>query len=614
MHGFYGRSLIIDLSKQKYQIETISDRVFEKYLGGKGLASYLLSHHLPEQVDPLSPENCLIFATGPLTNSLIWGSSRYGVYSKSPQTGIYAESYAGGHTPEAVDATGFDAILLKGRAPAPLVLAIDPDGVSFDDADALWGLDTITAEDAIIEKYRLKRTGRYKAGVVVIGPAGENGVCFSVIKNDHWRSAGRTGMGTVMGSKNVKAIVFRGDQRRSLFDPAGVKTFSKSCLAAAKKNPSVALFRSKGTSKMVAAANHANAFPSRYWKDKKRKGWENLSAEALHSSCDVTPKACAKCYIGCSRNTRVREGRHAGIHIGGPEYETIFAFGGLCLVDSIEEVIYLNDICDRQGIDTITAGNLCGFTIEAAHRGAIRYPIDYGDVDAIARLLYKIVRQEGIGKILARGIRFAAEAWRMSDQAVHVKGLELPGYDPRVLKGSGLAYATASRGACHLRATFHRPELNGIIATDTIKGKAALMIDYEDRLAIMDSLILCRFYRDLYPWELLCQMIYLTTGMRVKKESLSQTAGDIISLARRINFREGMTGADDRLPQGLKNCNISSGPERDDENLTVLLQDYYALRNWDNEGRPPGPKQQTVIPDNVLPFSGDHSDEKFLSP
>lgn len=587
MHGFYGRSLIIDLSHLRHTVETIPDKVFERYLGGKGLASYLLARHLPKGVDPLSPDNCLIFATGPVTNSLIWGSSRYGVYSKSPQTGIYAESYAGGHTPEAIDAAGYDAIIIKGRSPSPMVLAIDPEGVTFHEASDLWGLDTIATEDSVSQKFHLKRTGRQKAGAVVIGPAGENGVRFSVIKNDHWRSAGRTGMGTVMGAKSIKAIVFKGDRRRTLFDPEGVKAFSKSCLAHSKKNPSVALFRSKGTSKMVAAANHANAFPSRYWADHKRDGWENLSAEALHTSCNVTPQACAKCYIGCGRNTRVRHGRHAGLQIGGPEYETIFAFGGLCLVDTIEDVIYLNDICDRQGIDTITAGNLCGFAIEAAKRGKFQYAIDYGDVDAIARLLYMIVRREGLGKILAKGIRIAAEAWDMSADAVHVKGLELPGYDPRVLKGSGLAYAIASRGACHLRATFHRPELNGIIATNTTQGKAAMLIDYENRLAIMDSLILCRFYRDLYPWEMLCRIIYLTTGLPLDKSALEQRADDIVTLSRNLNFREGMTAADDRLPKGLRDSKTPLKSITDEKNLSVMLQDYYKLRGWNDNGKPP---------------------------
>ena len=344
MYGFYGRFLAVDLSNQTYAIQSLSDEVLARYLGGKGLASYLLAKYLPKGADPLSPENCLIFATGPVTNSMVWGSSRYGVYAKSPQTGIYAESYAGGHTPEAIDATGYDAIVIGGQSPKPTVLVIDPSGASFHSAADLWGLDTIDTQDALRQTYHLGRSGKHKSGAVVIGPAGENQVRFAVIKNDHWRSAGRTGMGTVMGTKHIKAIVFKGDRRRPLFDPEGIKRFSKTCLSKSKDNPSIALFRSKGTAKMVAAVNRINAFPSRYWRDQTRKGWEKLSAEALHTACQVTPQACAKCYIGCSRNTRVVQGRHTGLHIGGPEYETIFAFGGLCLVEPIEEVIYLNDI------------------------------------------------------------------------------------------------------------------------------------------------------------------------------------------------------------------------------------------------------------------------------
>jgi aldehyde:ferredoxin oxidoreductase len=586
MYGFYGRSLTIDLSNHKYEIETIPDEVFARYLGGKGLATYLLACHLPKGIDPLSPENCLIFATGPVTNSMIWGSSRYGVYSKSPQTGIYAESYAGGRTPEAVDATGYDAILVKGRSSKPSVLVIDPEGVSFHAAGSIWGLDTIDAENAIHQAYNLKRSGGHKAGAVVIGPAGENRVRFSVIKNDHWRSAGRTGMGTVMGAKNLKAIIFQGDRRRSLFDPEGVKAFSKVCLADAKKNPSVELFRSKGTSKMVEAVNLAQAFPSRYWADHTRDGWENLSAEALHTSCDVTPQACAKCYIGCSRNTRVRQGRHAGLQIGGPEYETIFAFGGLCLVDHIEEVIYLNDICDRKGIDTITAGNLCGFTIEAAKRGKIDYKIDYGDVDAIAGLLEMIVKREGIGDVLAKGIRHAARIWEMEDAAVHVKGLEPPGYDPRVLNGVGLGYAVSDRGACHLRATFHRPELNGTGNTESLSDKAALFIDYEDRLTLMDSLILCRFYRDMYPWEKLARIVHLTTGLPESIEILKERTAAIAALVRQFNIQEGMTFEDDHLSPKLYNEKRIKGHGLLREDMEGMIRKYYTARGWDIAGNP----------------------------
>lgn len=583
MYGFYGRFLKVDLTDRKYDILTLPDTVLLKYLGGKGLASYLLYLMNPQGVDPLSPENCLIFATGPITNCMIWGSSRYGVYTKSPQTGFYSESYSGGKVPEAIDSAGFDAIVFTGKSKSPAVIVINPEGVEFHDASDIWGMETHETEDTVNGKFG---KGAKKSGAVVIGPAGENLVRFALIENDYWRSAGRTGVGTVMGSKNLKAIVFKGDKRRPLFDEERVKLFSKDLSAESKNNPIVQAYKKMGTPMMVKSCNQAGAFPTRYWSEGFFDKWENISAEALHNQCNVRPRACAKCFIACGRMTTVLNGRHAGLKIEGPEYETIFAFGGLCMVDSIEEIAYLNDICDRLGMDTISAGNLCGFTIEAAGRKKIDFKIEYGDVDAIANLLKKIATRQGIGDILARGIRHAARIWNMEDMAVHVKGLEPPGYDPRVLKGCGLAFATADRGACHLRATFHNPEIKGMIDPDTIEGKAELLIDFEDRLTLMDTLILCRFYRDMYPWERLGEIIEMATGLKQDKPALHKRASEISTLIRCFNIREGLKPEDDNLPKRFYKETLKSGHRIKEEELGTMLQDYYNLRGWHKNGLP----------------------------
>ncbi len=583
MYGFYGRFLKVDLTDRTYDIVTLPDTVLLKYLGGKGLASYLLYSMNPEGVDPLSPDNCLIFTTGPITNSMIWGSSRYGVFTKSPQTGFYSESYAGGKVPEAIDSAGFDAIVVTGKSKRPAVIAIEPEGVEFHDADDIWGMNTYETEDIVNRKFG---NGSTKSGAVVIGPAGENLVRFAVIENDYWRSAGRTGVGTVMGSKNLKAIVFKGNKKRLLFNEKQVKTFSKKLAAESKNNPVVQAYKKMGTPMMVESVNKMKAFPTRYWSEGFFDKWKNISAEALHNQCNVQPRACAKCFIACGRMTTVLNGRHAGLKIEGPEYETIFAFGGLCMVDSIEEIAYLNDICDSLGMDTISAGNLCGFTIEAAKRKKFDFKIDYGDVDAIAGLLKKIATRQGIGDILARGIRHAARTWDMEDMAVHVKGLELPGYDPRVLKGSGLAFATADRGACHLRATFHNPELKGIIDPEIIKGKAELFIDFEDRLTLMDTLILCRFYRDMYPWNRLGEIIEMTTGLKQDKAALRKRASEISTLIRCFNIREGLKPEDDNLPKRFYKEILKTGHGIKKQELGTMLRDYYNLRGWQKNGFP----------------------------
>ena len=283
----------------------------------------------------------------------------------------------------------------------------------------------------------------------------------------------------------------------------------------------------------------------------------------------------------------VKQGRHKGLKIEGPEYETIYALGGLCEVDSIEEIAYLNDICDRLGLDTISAGNLVAFTIEASRQGKIDYRIDYGQVDKIAGLLEDIVYRRGIGDTLAKGIKTAAKAWNMEDQAIHVKGMEPAGYDPRILKGMGLAYGTSDRGACHLRATFYKPELANMIDPDQIEGKAEMFAEWEDRLTIFDSLILCRFYRDLYQWEELAAVIKGVTGLEMDRERMRSIASAITNNTRRFNMREGLRPEEDHLPERFYTEALpETGKVITREQMEQLLADYYGVRGWDENGMP----------------------------
>jgi len=591
MYGFFNRLLKIDLTNEAFHIETIKDEVFKTYLGGKGLGTYLLYTLNPPGVDPLAPENCIIFSAGPACGSSVWGSSRYAVFTKSPQTGLYSESYAGGKVPEAIDATGFDAIVIQGQAKEPTVLAIHPDGVAFHPAGDIWGMETYETEDTVKQRFSRQNKGLKKTGAVVIGPAAENLIRFAVIENDYWRSAGRTGVGTVMGAKKLKAMVFQGDRKRSLFDPEGIKTFSKKLAISAKDDPGVQAYKSMGTPMMVKIMNNAGAFPTKYWTQGTCDHWEKISADALHAQCSVKPRPCLKCFMACGRMTTLLQGRHAGLKIEGPEYETLYVFGGLCMIDSVEEIAYLNDICDRLGLDTISAGNLCALAIEASLRGRIDEKLEYGYTDAVADLLHKIARREGIGGVLAEGIRTAAKAWDLEDIAVHVKGMEPAGYDPRVLKGMGLAYATSDRGACHLRTTFYKPELAGMIDPNQTEGKAEMFIDFEDRLTLFDTLVLCRFYRDLYQWDELSRIIYSLTGIGKDKEAIRKIAAEISTLVRQFNLREGMTPEDERLPKSLHRKLEKTGQVITEAELETMLKDYFRLRGWDKDGKPdPRPK------------------------
>ena len=587
MKGFFNRILIINVSDHSHYVDTIDDSILEKYLGGKGLSTYLLLKFNPPGIDPLNPENHLILATGPVSGTGIWGSCRYGIYTKSPQTGFYSESYSGGTAGDYMTKTGYDAIMIHGASESPVWLEIYEDGVRFHSAQTLWGSDTYETEDMVRELVAENNPDQPKSGVIVIGQAGENGVTFSVVENDYWRSAGRTGTGAVMGSKRIKAIAFWGSRKKELADKDVVSDFARDIAKRGKDDAGANAYKTMGTPMLVKIVNQAGAFPTRYWQKGSYENWEKISADALHECCEVKPHACLKCFMACGRLSTVKAGRHAGLKIEGPEYETIYAFGGLCEIDRIEEIMYLNDICDRLGMDTISAGNLVAFAIEAAKQGKIQLKIDYGDVDAIAKLLEDMAYRKGQGDILSRGIKTAAMEWGMEDQAIHVKGLEPAGYDPRVLKGMGLAYGSSARGACHLRATFYKPELSGIVDPDQINGKAAIFREWEDRLTIFDTLILCRFYRDLYQWEELETIVKGTTGLKLSAGDLQTIAANVTNNTRRFNIREGLTSEEDKLP---KRFHKEVLPETQkiitEEEMDQLLKDYYKIRGWDETGVP----------------------------
>ena len=576
MDGFHGKVLHIDVGSKAFREEPVDEEVYRTLLGGKGLGTHLLLSNTTAGVDPLSEDNVIVFATGPAADTRVFGSSRYGVFTKSPLTGIYSESYAGGSVAEPFSRTGYDAVVIKGASPSPVYLEITDGSVRFHDASHIWGRETYRSEDVVREE-----VGRPGAGVAVIGPAGENLVRFAVIENDYWRSVGRTGAGAVLGSKRIKAIVFHGSRQRSVARPDLLDSVWRETGSKARTDAGAASYKKLGTPMLVALANRAGAFPTKYWTAGTYDQWPKISADALLSQCKVRARACPKCFLACANLVEIVDGRHKGLVIEGPEYETLYAFGGLCLLDDIREIAYLNDICDRLGMDTITAGNLAAFTIEASRRGAIDERIEYGDVDGIAELLGKIARREGIGTTLAEGIVPASREWGLEDAAIHVKGLEPAGYDPRVLKGMGLAYAVSDRGACHLRSTVYKAELSGMISPDEIEGKAEVMLDFEDRHTLFDSLILCRFFRDLYPWETLSLMIEGTTGMALDKSRLQRLALNITNKAREFNLREGMSPAADTLPKRFFEEPLTdSGKVLPEHDFNRMLSDYYRLKGW----------------------------------
>lgn len=573
MKAFYNKILRIDVTTKEFCYEDISDEILKKTLGGKGLGTYLLRKENPHGVDPLAPENLFIIAPGPVTGTKMWSQSRFGVYTKSPLTSGYCESYCGGKLAPKIKGCGVDAIIIDGKCEGLSYLVIDENGVSFKDASMIKGKDTFETEDHILGFVP------EVAGSMTIGPAGENLVAFACIKVDKWRSLGRGGTGAVLGSKNVKGIAFAGKKTCPIANEQLLREIIKNLAKEGKANLGTKAYQKYGTVMQVAVTNDQKCFPTRYWSSGYFEKWEYLSADYMHENFEVKRNGCPNCFLQCTKYAKVKHGRHKGLELDGPEFETIYAIGGLNAVEGLEEVAWLNVLCDKLGLDTMSAGNISAFAIEAYKRGKTDFQIDYNQPDSIAELFNLIAQNEGIGKILGKGIKQASEELGLEDIAIHVKGLEPAGFDPRVLKGMGLSYAVAARGACHLRGTFYKAELSGQMDKDQIEGKAELMIDYEDRCAIFDSLILCRFFRDLIGWDELLQIVKATTGMDLSKEQLSILANDMTQMSREYNKREGLDESTDTLPKRFLNEANEQGASLNKQQLDTMINEYNLIRN-----------------------------------
>ncbi len=571
MDGYHNTIVTIDLTTRSYTYEHIDDQVLMESIGGKGFGVRTLLSEIPAGADPLSPENVFIIATGPATGTRMWGQSRFGVYSKSPATGGFGESYCGGTLAPKIKGCGLDFLIIKGKADSLVWLAVSEDGVLFHDAEPLRGCETDQAEAHLLEH------SPKNAGALVIGPAGENLIAFACIKSDRWRSLGRGGLGAVWGAKNLKGITFAGKRSCAVSDEARLKRLIKKISNKGTAAPVTAMYQNLGTPMQVRVTNAQGCFPTRYWQRGRFEKWEQLSADYMQENFEVKSSGCPPCFLRCTKHSVVRHGRHAGLELEGPEYETIYALGGLNAIDSLEEVAWLNDVCDRLGLDTMSAGNISAFAVEAFKAGKTEFDIDYNQPDRVAELLELIAHRDGIGDLFADGIAKASESLGLKNEAIHVKGLEPAGFDPRVLKGMGLAYATAARGACHLRTTFYKAELSGEFDRDQVEGKAKALIDYEDRATLFDSMILCRFFRDFIMWEELQELVEATTGRTVSREALAAAAGETARLARAFNRREGLDESTDTLPKGFFKP-TGEGAVISPQELAVMLKEYNELR------------------------------------
>lgn len=590
------KALRLDLGTKEFASEVIKEDWEKTLIGGKGLGARFLLNEVNSEVEPLSPMNKLVFAVGPATGTRFPTANRYGVFFKSPLTNIFGESYSGGHVAHRMRGTGYEIFIIQGKASNPTYLVITEGHVEFRNADHLWRQDTFATHDII-----RKDEGQKNLGILCIGPAGENHVRFAVIENDYWRSAGRTGAGAVMGSKNLKAVAFQGDKEPEVHDEGLFKEVVNESLKLIRENRSTGVtYKEYGTLAVLDLVNEAGVLPVRYWSEGTTTHIENINSTAMKDKVLIGSRACWNCPIACGKLCEAKEGKYKGIKVEGPEYETVYAFGGLCDIGEIESIMAINDYCDRAGIDTITSGNVAAMAIEAERTGKLKTGLnmEYGDAEKVIKLLKMITKREGAGDILAEGVKRASRKLRLPEVDITVKGLELPGYDPRGVIGMGLGYAVSSRGACHLRSTVQVPELRGVIDRFAYDGKAQYVVDLENRYAIFDSLIICRFIRDIVPWDRMPSLLKALTGESLAEERLKEIGNNIITLTRLFNVREGITTADDTLPKRFFNQPLPEGASKgktvDEHRFEQMVKEYYQLRGWNSNGVPEPTQDQNV--------------------
>ncbi len=581
--GYFGNALVVDVSDGSAEELPLPSDVLRAYLGGVGLGTWLMHRLAPAGVDPLAPEAPLAFVFSPLVGTPLTTSAKFAVVAKSPLTGLLTDALASSHFAIAGKLTGHDAIVVRGACERPSALLVDVDGARLVDAEDLWGLSAQEAEDRLRE--RLGKAWR----VASIGPAGENLVRYATVSHDG-RHAGRGGLGAVLGAKNIKAVAVRQGARVGLADHAGVVASARA-LRERSFGPATAKYRELGTLANLLAFNELSTLPTRNFQEATFEGAEGLAAENLAEARTVAKDSCASCSIGCEHIYKKAGG--AGVRV---EYENVFALGPLCGVADADAVLAASGLCDELGLDTLSAGGTIAWAMECAELGLIDAPwLRFGDGDALLRALELIGRREGLGNLLAEGSRRAAALVGNGAEAfaVHVKGLELPGYEPRTLQAMALGLAVNARGADHNRSGAYEADLSG--RHDRLDGgalHAAAALDTEDRAAVMDSMILCKFLRGVFPepfpeWASLLSGV---TGWEVTGDELLATAKRIVLAKRMFNLREGWTRADDTLPPRLlgESLEMTSGRSASltAATLDMMIDAYYEMRALDPDGMP----------------------------
>lgn len=595
--GYTGNVLRVNLTKKSSAVEPLDYSEARRFIGGRGLAAKMLYDELPPHTDPLGSENKLIIATGPLTGTLVPGSSKYVIVTKSPETNLFLDTYSGGHFPAEIKYAGYDLIIIEGKADKPSYLWVDDERVELRDASHLWGKLAYEAETSL-----KKEVGDDTARVAVIGPAGENLSNLAIVQNDYYHHCGRGGVGAVMGSKKLKAVVIRGSQGVKVADPQALMDYILTVVGHKKTKGPTAKRASDmmqyGTTSSVAACNVANILPTRNFQQGQFEGTREIDHHAFRRKVVIADAACFCCDIACNKFSRVKSGPFAEATVGGPQYETHAMLGANLAIDSEEFLVHVNALCDDFGLDTIGTGGVIGFAMECYERGLLSQKdtdgidLRFGNQDAVHKLLPMIAYRQGIGDLLAQGIKRTAEkiGYGSEEFAMQVKGMHYPAYKPGPSSPAfGLVYAITDRGACHRRA---RPFIaEQLLPPFTTDGRAELVKRHYDERIPWHCGVVCDLVTGVVGLDFkdAAFMLSAVIGWDVTKEETQTLAERVATLIRAFNLREGATRADDTLaPRSFQTetAGPAAGKALTKEMLDTMLDEYFALRGWDREGIP----------------------------
>jgi len=594
MDGWIGKVLRVNLSTGKVSTEALDPGLAKDYIGARGLGTKIMTDEVDPKVDPLSPENKLIFMPGPLTGTFAPSAGRYTVVTKGALTGAIASANSGGTWGPALKFAGYDAVIIEGAAPKPVYLWIKNAKVEIRDASHLWGKDVPETSDAI------RAETDDDAKIACIGPAGENRVLFACIMNDLHRAAGRSGVGAVMGSKNLKAIAVVGTGAVTCADPKAFESAVVKARDKIHKHPvGGAGLRLYGTDVLTNILNQIGGYPTKNYQDGHFPTADKLGGETLAATLLQRPKGCFSCIISCGRVTKVTNPKYAG-EGEGPEYETSWGFGGDCCIDDLDAVTKANYLCNEYGMDAISMAVTVACAMELYEKGLITkedtggIALEWGNAEAMVEVTRLTGVGEGFGKKLALGSYRLAESCGHPELSMTVKKQEIPAYDARAVQGIGLNFATANCGAAHVRGYTIAPEVLGNpvkVDKDTIEGKPALVILFQNLTAALDATGACLFTTFGIGADELAEMLGAVTGVAYTSEDFMKCGDRIWNLERQWNLNAGLTANDDTLPPRLLKEPIKTGASKGKlSRLPEMLPEYYELRGWDKNGVPTASK------------------------